>query len=107
MDGPKSHWSKAGTPTMGGIILIISVIIPVLLWADIKSIYIILILTGTVWLSAVGFLDDYLKVIKKYPNGLIARYKLLGQILIGLLVGTVIYFSPQFAGINTLTTVPF
>ena len=64
-DGPKSHWSKAGTPTMGGIIIIFSVIIPVLLWADIKSIYIILILAGTVWLSAVGFLDDYLKVDKK------------------------------------------
>ena len=107
IDGPKSHWSKAGTPTMGGIILILSVVIPVLLWADIESIYIILILAGTVWLSAVGFLDDYLKVVKKYPNGLIARYKLLGQIIIGLLVGAVIYFSPQFAGINTLTTVPF
>lgn len=106
-DGPKSHWSKAGTPTMGGIIVITSVVIPVLLWADIRSIYIILILAGTVWLSGVGFLDDYLKVIKKYPNGLIARYKLLGQVLIGLVVGSVIYFSPQFAGVNTLTTVPF
>ena len=107
IDGPKSHWSKAGTPTMGGIILILSVVIPVLLWADIKSIYIILILVGTVWLSGGGFLDDYLKVIKKYPNGLIARYKLLGQVIIGIFVGSVIYFSPQFAGINTLTTVPF
>ncbi len=106
-DGPKFHWSKAGTPTMGGIIIILSVVIPVLLWADIESIYIITILAGTVWLSAVGFLDDYLKVIKKLPNGLIARYKLLGQIFIGLVVGGVIYFSPQFAGINTLTTVPF
>lgn len=107
IDGPKSHWSKAGTPTMGGLIVIFSVVIPVLLWGDIKSIYIILILAGTVWLSAVGFLDDYLKVIKKYPNGLIARYKLLGQVTIGLLVGGVIYFSPQFEGISTLTTVPF
>jgi phospho-N-acetylmuramoyl-pentapeptide-transferase len=106
-DGPESHWSKAGTPTMGGIIVITSVVIPVLLWADIKSIYIILILAGTVWLSGVGFLDDYLKVVKKYPNGLIARYKLLGQVLIGLVVGSVIYFSPQFTGVNTLTTVPF
>ncbi len=107
IDGPKSHWSKAGTPTMGGIILILSVVIPVLLWADIKSTYIILILAGTVWLSLVGFLDDYLKVIKKYPNGLIARYKLLGQVIIGIVVGSVIYFSPQFAGVHTLTTVPF
>ncbi len=72
---------------MGGLIILLSVTIPVLLWGDIKSIYIILILVGTLWLSAVGFLDDYLKVIKKYPNGLIARYKLLGQVLIGLIVG--------------------
>jgi phospho-N-acetylmuramoyl-pentapeptide-transferase len=106
-DGPKFHWSKAGTPTMGGIIIILSVIVPVLLWADIKSIYIILILAGTIWLSAVGFLDDYLKVIKKSPNGLIARYKILGQVLIGLIVGSVIYFSPQFAGVHSVTTVPF
>jgi phospho-N-acetylmuramoyl-pentapeptide-transferase len=107
VDGPKFHWSKAGTPTMGGIIVILSVVIPVILWGDIKSIYIILILAGTIWLSGVGFLDDYLKVIKKYPNGLIARYKLLGQIFIGLVVGSVIYFSPEFEGVNTLTTVPF
>jgi phospho-N-acetylmuramoyl-pentapeptide-transferase len=106
-DGPKFHWSKAGTPTMGGIIVISSVVIPVLFWSDIKSIYIILILFGTIFLSAVGFLDDYLKVVKKYPNGLIARYKLLGQIITGLVVGTVIYFSPVFEGFNTLTTVPF
>jgi len=106
-EGPKFHWSKAGTPTMGGVIIILSVIIPVLLWADVKSTYVILITVGTLWLGAVGFLDDYLKVIKKYPNGLIARYKLLGQVLIGLLVGSVIYFSPEFASINTLTTVPF
>ncbi len=106
-DGPKSHWSKAGTPTMGGIIIVLSVVIPVLLWADIKSLYIILILAGTIWLSAVGFLDDYLKVVKKYPNGLIARYKLLGQVIIGLVVGSIIYFSPQFQAINSVTTVPF
>ena len=107
IDGPKSHWSKAGTPTMGGIIVVISVVAPVLLWGDVKSIYIILIVFGTLVLSAVGFLDDYLKVIKKYPNGLIARYKLLGQVLVGLAIGTVIYFSPQFEGINSITTVPF
>ena len=107
IDGPKSHWSKAGTPTMGGIIVVISVVVPVLLWGDVKSLYIILIVFGTFVLSAVGFLDDYLKVIKKYPNGLIARYKLLGQVLVGLAIGSVIYFSPQFVGINSITTVPF
>ena len=106
-DGPKFHWSKAGTPTMGGLIIIVSVVVPVLLWGDLNSTYIILILVGTVWLSGVGFLDDYLKVVKKFPNGLIARYKLLGQVLIGIAIGSVIYFSPEFEGINTLTTVPF
>ncbi|NNJ52066.1 MAG: phospho-N-acetylmuramoyl-pentapeptide-transferase [Ignavibacteriaceae bacterium] len=106
-DAPKSHLSKAGTPTMGGLIIIISVVLPVLLWGELRSIYIVLILAGTVWLSAVGFLDDYLKVIKKLPNGLIGRYKLLGQVLIGLAVGLAIYFSPEFDGFSTLTTVPF
>lgn len=106
-DGPKFHWSKAGTPTMGGTIVIISVVLPVLLWADIKSVYILLILIGTLWLSGVGFLDDYLKVIKKFPNGLIARYKLSGQIFIGLVVGSAIYFLPEFKDYATLTTVPF
>ncbi|NCQ16832.1 MAG: phospho-N-acetylmuramoyl-pentapeptide-transferase [Ignavibacteria bacterium CG_4_8_14_3_um_filter_37_9] len=106
-DGPKNHWSKAGTPTMGGLIIISSIVIPVLLWSDIKSVYIILVLAGTVWLSLVGFLDDYLKVVKKLPNGLIARYKLLGQVIIGLVVGIVIWYSPEFAGKSTLTTIPF
>ncbi|MEI7811645.1 MAG: phospho-N-acetylmuramoyl-pentapeptide-transferase [Ignavibacteria bacterium] len=107
IDGPKSHWSKAGTPTMGGIIIIISIVVPVLLWGDIKSAYIILILLGTVWLSGVGFLDDYLKVMKKYPNGLIARYKILGQVIIGVIVGSSIYFLPQFKDVNSITTLPF
>ncbi len=107
IDGPKFHWSKAGTPTMGGLIIIMSIAVPVLLWGDILSIYIILVLGGTIWLSAVGFLDDYLKVVKKLPNGLIARYKLLGQVLIGLIVGAVIYYSPEFSEYATVTTVPF
>jgi len=106
-DAPKTHLSKAGTPTMGGLIIILSAVVPVLLWGELKSIYIILILAGTVWLSIVGFVDDYLKVVKKYPKGLIGRYKLLGQFVIGLVVGAVIYFSPEFSGFNTLTTVPF
>ncbi len=106
-EGPKSHFSKAGTPTMGGIIIIFSVVIPVLLWSDIQSIYIILVLFGTIWLSIVGFIDDYLKVVKKYSQGLIAKYKLLGQVLVGLLVGGVIYFMPEFQPYATETTLPF
>lgn len=107
IDGPKSHWSKAGTPTMGGIIIIFSIVIPVLLWGDIKSWYIILVTVGTLWLSGVGFLDDYLKVMKKFPNGLIGRYKILGQVIIGLVVGAAIYYLPQFRDVNSITTLPF
>ena len=106
-EGPQTHLKKAGTPTMGGLIILISVVLPVLLWSDIKSIYIILVLFGTVFLGAVGFLDDYLKVVKKLPKGLIARYKLLGQIFVGLIVGTAIYFLPEFSQFNTQTTLPF
>ncbi|MBU2494414.1 MAG: phospho-N-acetylmuramoyl-pentapeptide-transferase [Bacteroidetes bacterium] len=105
--GPKNHASKAGTPTMGGIIIILSVVIPVLLWSDIKSTYILLVLAGTIWLSIVGFIDDYLKVVKKYSTGLIARYKILGQVLIGLIVGCAIYFLPEFGPHASETTLPF
>ncbi len=106
-EGPKNHFSKAGTPTMGGIIIILSVLIPVILWSDIKSTYILIVLATTLWLGFVGFIDDYLKVVKKMPNGLIARYKLLGQVLIGGIVGAIIYFSPEFSEYCTETTLPF
>ncbi len=106
-EGPKSHFSKAGTPTMGGVIILLSIIIPVLLWADILSIYILLALIGMTILGMVGFLDDYLKVVKKFEKGLIARYKLLGQLFVGLVVGAAVYFLPQFQSFATLTTIPF
>lgn len=107
VEAPKSHWAKAGTPTMGGLIIIISAIIPVLLWGELRSVYIILLLVGFLLMGAVGFLDDYLKVVKKYPKGLIGRYKILGQVIIGLIVGSTIYFSSEFKDFNTLTTFPF
>ena len=106
-EGPESHKSKAGTPTMGGIIIMVSIVVPVLLWSDILSIYILISLLGMLFLSFVGFVDDYLKVVRKYEKGLIARYKLLGQILTGTAVGAAIYFSPEFKDFATLTTIPF
>lgn len=106
-DGPKFHWSKAGTPTMGGLILLLSILVPVILWADLKNIYVILIVFVTVALGCVGFLDDYLKVVKKVKTGLLAKYKLLGQVAVGLIVGIVIYYHPYFENINTITTIPF
>jgi phospho-N-acetylmuramoyl-pentapeptide-transferase len=107
-----NHVNKAGTPTMGGLIVLLSVILPTLLWADIYNWFVILIVLTTLWLGAVGFLDDYLKVIKKYSKGLIGKYKIVGQVSIGLILGGVIYFFPDFFfssfhKINTLTTVPF
>lgn len=106
-DGPKSHQSKAGTPTMGGIIVIICITVSTLLWADLKSTYIILVLIGTIFLAIVGYVDDYMKVVKKYPKGLIARYKLLGQVIVGLVVGLSVYYLPEFSAFNTQTTLPF
>lgn len=106
-DGPQSHLKKSGTPTMGGIIIILCVTIPVLLWGDIRSTYIQLVLGGTLFLGCVGFLDDYLKVVTKMPKGLIARYKLMGQIFVGLIVGAAVYFMPEFSNYATETTLPF
>ncbi len=106
-DGPSTHQSKAGTPTMGGIIVILCITISTLLWGDIKSSYIILVLGGTCFLALVGYLDDYLKVVKKYPKGLIARYKLLGQVIVGLVVGFSVYYLPEFSTFSTQTTLPF
>lgn len=104
---PESHKKKAGTPTMGGIIIICAVLVPVLLFARLDNHYIQLMIAATLWMGGVGFLDDYLKVVKKYPKGLIGRYKLLGQILLGLVVGLVVTFSPDYEGIHWYSSVPF
>ncbi|MEN8191940.1 MAG: phospho-N-acetylmuramoyl-pentapeptide-transferase [Bacteroidota bacterium] len=106
-EGPQSHLQKAGTPTMGGIIILLSIVVPVLLWSDLLSGYILLALFGTVFLGFVGFIDDYLKVIKKYSKGLIARYKLMGQVLVGLILGGSIYLMPELSEYTTQTTLPF
>jgi len=112
LEGVGLHAGKAGTPTMGGLIVLLALLVPTILWANIRNANIIMILLVTIWLGSVGFLDDYLKVVKKYKKGLIGRYKLAGQISIGLILGSVIYFFPSvfsdwFHFINTLTTVPF
>jgi len=107
-----NHSQKSGTPTMGGLIVLFSIVFPTLLWANISNMFIILVLFVTVWLGIVGFIDDYLKVIKKYPNGLIGKYKLIGQISAGIILGSVIYFFPEsffpnFEQYNSMTTIPF
>ena len=95
--GP-DHASKAGTPTMGGLIILAAVIIPTLLWGDLKNGYVWLILLGTVWMGIIGFVDDYIKVFKKDKAGLKGRFKLVGQIGLGLIVGVTMLFHPDFMG---------
>jgi len=112
VEAPKTHLSKAGTPTMGGLIVLASIVIPALLWNDLKNLYVLLILFVTITLGAVGFLDDYLKVVKKKPKGLIGRYKIVGQVLVGCVVGGLIYFAPHWIDadlvrLKSSTTVPF
>lgn len=84
---------KTGTPTMGGIIIIISILIPVLLFANLNNIYIIILIITTVWMGAIGFLDDYKKVFKKDKNGLKGRFKIVGQVGLGLIVAGMLYFN--------------
>jgi phospho-N-acetylmuramoyl-pentapeptide-transferase len=95
LEAPETHRKKAGTPTMGGLIILAATLVPALLWTDINNMYIILILFATASLGAVGFLDDYLKVVKKKPKGLIGKYKIVGQVLVGLIVGGTVYFLPS------------
>lgn len=112
LQGIGLHVNKAGTPTMGGLIVLTSILIPSLLWADLSNMFIILVLLTTAWMGAVGFLDDYLKVVKKYKKGLFGRYKLIGQVTIGAIIAIFIYFFPElfsssFHKYNTLATIPF
>jgi phospho-N-acetylmuramoyl-pentapeptide-transferase len=112
MEAPERHRQKAGTPTMGGLIVLASILIPTLLWGDLTNGYVLLIVFVTVWLGYVGFMDDYLKVVKKKPQGLIGKYKIVGQVTAGLIVGGVIYFFPHWIDkdlwmLNSSTTVPF
>lgn len=93
--GLEGQTEKSGTPTMGGVIIILATVIPTLLFAKLENIYIVILLVSTVWLGAIGFLDDYIKVFRKNKEGLAGRFKILGQIGLGLFVGTMVYFSPE------------
>lgn len=90
--GLEGQLQKKGTPTMGGLIILAAIVIPTLLFAKIHNVYILLMLLSTVWLGAIGFLDDYIKVFKKDKEGLAGRFKVMGQIGIGLIVGITLYF---------------
>lgn len=93
--GLKGQNEKAGTPTMGGIIIILSTLIPVLLFAKLDNVYIILLVVTTLWMGVIGFIDDYIKTFKKDKEGLKGRFKILGQIGLGIIVGATLYFNPN------------
>ena len=92
LDGQKE---KAGTPTMGGIIIILGTLIPVLLIARIDNIYIILLVVTTLWMGLIGIIDDYIKIFRKNKRGLKGKFKIIGQLLLGLFVGSILYFHPD------------
>ncbi len=106
-DSPSSHEVKKGTPTMGGLLILASIFIPTLLWCNLKNPYVQIAFITTLWMGAIGFIDDYLGVIKRRPKGLIGRYKLAGQIVFGLALGLFLYFNPMVKDAGTLTSIPF
>jgi len=93
--GLEGQSAKAGTPTMGGLIIIMSTLIPVLLLAKLDNIYIMLLIVTTLWMGTIGFLDDYIKIFKKDKEGLKGKFKVVGQVVLGLFVGYVLYFHPS------------
>jgi phospho-N-acetylmuramoyl-pentapeptide-transferase len=101
--GLEGQMQKKGTPTMGGLIIIAAILIPTLLFAQLHNKYIILMIITTVWLGFIGFLDDYIKVFKKNKQGLQGKFKIIGQVGLGLLIGLAVYFSDK----STKTSIPF
>ncbi|MEP0212304.1 MAG: phospho-N-acetylmuramoyl-pentapeptide-transferase [Cellulophaga sp.] len=91
LDGQKQ---KAGTPTMGGLIIILATLIPVLLFAKLDNVYILLLIVTMLWMGVIGFVDDYIKIFKKDKEGLKGKFKILGQVVLGLIVGCTLYFHP-------------
>jgi len=105
-EGPQHHQTKAGTPTMGGAMILAAIIIPTLLWGELANRYVQLALIGTAWMGMIGFLDDYLKVVKKRPKGMVGRFKLAGQVGWGLVLGGTL--AAGLAGDPlSITSVPF
>ena len=105
--GAVSHAHKAGTPTMGGVIILLAILGATLLWGDIAQVYVWLGMLATAWMGAIGFADDYIKTVKKNKEGLSATTKIAAQVGIGILVGSVLYLHPQFSEFRTLTSLPF
>jgi len=105
-DGPETHFSKAGTPTMGGALILVSIAMTTLLWSDLTNHYVWIVLLVTLFFGAVGWVDDYRKVFEKDPAGLSARWKLIWQTLIGLIAAIVLYYT-AISPLETEYIVPF
>src|SRR6516225_3196568 len=100
-DGPQTHRAKAGTPTMGGLLILSAALVPTLLWADLTNAYIWIAVIATAAFGAVGFMDDYLKIVRRSHHGLLPRYKMLWQIIIALGVGLALIVLTRFDLYNT------
>jgi len=106
-EGPQSHLMKAGTPTMGGALIILAAVIATMLWAQLTSPFVIITLLVLIWLGSLGFLDDYLKVVRKRTEGLSGRYKLVGQGLLGMLMAIFMLVYPMYTIPASQTSLPF
>ena len=106
-EGPQTHLGKRGTPTMGGVLIVLATVIPTLLWAELTNGFVLTAVVVLVWLGAVGFMDDYLKVVRQKTEGLVARYKLIGQVSVGLVLGAVLILVPFTDVPATWTQIPF
>ena len=103
--GLEGQKEKEGTPTMGGLLILAAIIVPTLLFAKLDNVYVIAMLVTTVWLGLIGFIDDYIKVFRKDKKGMPGRFKVFGQVMLGLGVGLLLSFHPDIA--STKTTIPF
>jgi len=99
--GLEGQYQKKGTPSMGGIIILASIVIPVLLFAKLDNVYVILMIVTTLWLGMIGFVDDYIKIFKKNKDGLAARFKILGQVILGLVIGVTLFLSDDTMIVET------
>jgi phospho-N-acetylmuramoyl-pentapeptide-transferase len=103
-EGPASHQGKRGTPTMGGLIIILATIVPTLLWARLDSRYVLAAVVATLWMGAIGLLDDFLKIVRAQSRGLVARWKLAGQVSFGLAFGLFLLLWPLAPNLDAAST---
>ncbi len=109
-EGPASHQGKRGTPTMGGLIILFCTIVPTLLWAPVTNRFVVVAMLSILWMGCIGFLDDYLKIVQGKSRGLVAKWKLAGQVSFGILLGLFLTFNPVVPSESipsTATTLPF